>query len=91
MSEEAHRVQTEHYREVGPQAATVAYTPPKYGPPPGFPAAKWRTMNRAERREQLKSVARTVNRVASTPGNRETCEHGQLAGQCTECAKRTGK
>jgi hypothetical protein len=91
MSEESHRAQAEHYREIGPQAAPVAYTPPKYGPPPGFPAAKWRTMNRAQRRKQLKAVAHTVNRVASMPGNRETCEHGQLAGQCTECAKRTGK
>jgi hypothetical protein len=53
-----------HYRRsVGVKAAPVAYTPPKYGPPPGFPAEKWRTMNRAQRREQLKSVARAVNQV----------------------------
>lgn len=50
-------------RPVGPQAVPTLVTPPKYGPPPGFPAEKWRTMNRAQRREQLKSVARAVNQV----------------------------
>lgn len=23
--------------------------------------------------------------------NRETCQHGQLVGQCTECTKTTGR
>jgi hypothetical protein len=78
-------------RPVGIQSVPTLVTPPKYGPPPGFSAEKWRGMNRAERREQLKAVAHTINRVASMPGNRETCQHGQLVGQCTECAKSTGK
>jgi hypothetical protein len=53
--------------------------------------------NRADRRQWAREAARQLNRgrrsrvVAVAPGNRETCEHGQLAGQCTECAKRTGK
>lgn len=25
------------------------------------------------------------------PRNRETCQHGQLVGQCTECTKTTGR
>lgn len=60
--------------------------------PPGKPLP-----NRKERREWARIAARQLNRqrrqrvVAVAPGNRETCEHGQLAGQCTECAKRTGK
>lgn len=53
--------------------------------------------NRRDRRRWAREAARQLNRgrrsrvVAVAPGNRETCEHGQLAGQCTECAKRTGK
>lgn len=52
--------------------------------------------NRRERRADARQLARQLNRgrrrrlVAVQPDNRETCEHGQLAGQCTECAKRTG-
>ena len=39
-------------------------TPPKYGPPPGYSAEKWRGMNRAERRAALKSLVSATNRVA---------------------------
>lgn len=59
-----HYVQAEQYREVGPQAVPTLVSPPKYGPPPGFSAEKWRGMNRAERRAQLKAVAHTINKVA---------------------------
>lgn len=54
-------------REVGIRAAPVAYTPPKYGPPPGVSAEKWRTMNRAQRRDQLKAIAKSINAVAHQP------------------------
>lgn len=52
--------------------------------------------NRRERRVWAREAARQLNRqrrrvVAVAPGNRETCQHGQLVGQCTECAKSTGR
>lgn len=50
-------------REVGIQSVPTLVTPPKYGPPSGFSAEKWRGMNRAQRREQLKAVAHAVNQV----------------------------
>ena len=60
-------LEPEQARAVGVQAAPVAYTPPKYGPPPGVSAEKWRTMNRAQRRDQLKAIAKSVNAVARQP------------------------
>lgn len=66
-TEEARRAQAEHYREVGPQPAAVAYTPPKYGPPPGVNPVKWRAMSRADRRAHLRELARTLNHVARQP------------------------
>jgi hypothetical protein len=54
-----------HYRRrVGVQSEPVAYTPPKYGPPPGVAAEKWRGMSRADRRAHLRAMARTINAVA---------------------------
>lgn len=78
-------------RPIGLRSEPVAYTPPKYGPPPGVNPQKWRAMSRSARREHLRNLARTLNHVARAPGNRETCEHGQLVGQCTECSKTTGR
>jgi hypothetical protein len=37
------------------------------------------------------ALLRERARTAAGPGNRETCQHGQLVGQCTECAKTTGR
>jgi len=54
-------------RLIGVQAVPVAYMPPKYGPPPGVSAEKWRTMNRAQRRDQLKAIAKSINAVARQP------------------------
>lgn len=53
-----------HYRRsVGIQAAPVLYTPPKYGPPPGYPAEKWRNLSRSARRAALRETARQINRA----------------------------
>lgn len=54
-------------RSVGTQAEPVAYTPPKYGPPPGMNPEKWRTMNRKQRRDRLKAIAKSINTVARQP------------------------
>lgn len=60
--------------------------------PPGKPLP-----NRRERRAHARQLARQLNRgrrrhlVAVQPANRETCQHGQLVGQCTECSKTTGR
>lgn len=53
----------EQEREVGIKAAPIAYTPPKYGPPPGYPAEKWRGLSRAARRAILRDAARQINRA----------------------------
>ena len=50
-------------RPVGIQAVPTLVTPPKYGPPPGFSPEKWRTMSRANRRAELRNMARTINKV----------------------------
>lgn len=55
-------------RYIGPRSEPVSYTPPKYGPPPGYPMEKWRTMNRKQRRAILKSLTSAVNQAANTTG-----------------------
>jgi hypothetical protein len=63
---------------------------PRHGPDVAKPLP-----NRKERRAWAREAARQLNRgrrtrvVAIASGNRETCQHGQLVGQCTECAKST--
>lgn len=53
-----------HYRRrVGAHSERVAYTPPKYGPPPGFSAEKWRSMSRKARRDTLKAMTRAINKT----------------------------
>lgn len=54
-------------RHIGPRAEPVAYTPPKYGPPPGVNPVKWRAMSRGARRAHLRDLARTLNKVARQP------------------------
>lgn len=48
-------------RGVEPKSVPVAYMPPKYGPPPGYPAEKWRSLSRSARRAILRNAARQIN------------------------------